>query len=269
MQRLGLILMAAMAMACSAPAPDPAPSAEPDVQTREVSYALDGTTLTGLVAWDANADGRRPGVLVVHEWWGHDAHARNQTRRLAEAGYVAFALDMYGDGKLAEHPEDAQRFMAEATADPAVVRARFDAARNLLAQDLNVRPDDIAAIGYCFGGGVVLDMARAGADLDAVVSFHGLLATATPAQPGTVAARVLVLTGEADEFVPAGQVEAFRAEMTNAGANFEVVSYPGAKHGFTNPDAADHGMTQLGYDADADQQSWQAMLDLLAQVFER
>jgi dienelactone hydrolase len=264
------MLMLVAASACSSPAPEPVPEpasatpAAPDVQTREVTYAQNGTTLTGLMAWDANITDPRPGVLVVHEWWGHDAHTRNQALRLAEAGYVAFALDMYGDGKLAEHPEDAQRFMAEATADPAVVAARFAAARQVLTQDPHVRAGDLAAIGYCFGGAVVLDRARGGADLDAVVSFHGLLSTATPAQPGQVTSRVLVLTGDADEFVPAAQVEAFRQEMTAAGANFNVVVYPGAKHGFTNPNAADHGMTQLGHDADADQQSWRAMLDLFA-----
>lgn len=267
MRRLGLALVATMAAACSSPAPEPAPPAAPDVQTREVAYQQNGTALTGLLAWDANITDPRPGVLVVHEWWGHDEHTRNQARRLAETGYVAFALDMYGDGKLAEHPEDAQRFMQEATADPAVVAARFAAAREVLTQDPHVRAGDLAAIGYCFGGGVVLEMARAGADLDAVVSFHGLLATEHPAKAGQVTSRILALTGDADEFVPAAQIEAFRQEMTAAGARYEVRVFPGAKHGFTNPDAAGHGMTQLGYDAAADQQSWQAMLDLFAQVF--
>lgn len=262
-------MMAAIVAGCSAAPPEPAAAtaATPNVQTREVSYEQDGTPLQGMLAWDANMTTPRPGVLVVHEWWGHDTHTRNQAKRLAESGYVAFALDMYGDGKLAEHPEDAQKFMAEATANPAVVAARVAAARAVLTADPLVNADDIAAIGYCFGGAVVLGAARAGGDFDAVVSFHGLLATDTPAQPGQIKSRILALTGDADEFVPADQVAAFRGEMTAAGANFNVVVYPGAKHGFTNPDAAGHGMAQLGYDANADQQSWQAMLDVFREVF--
>lgn len=269
MRRLGVTVLTAVLAACSGAAPEPEPAAPsgPDVQTREVDYEQGATTLKGMLAWDANITTPRPGVLVVHEWWGHDDHTRNQAKRLAEAGYVAFALDMYGDGKVAEHPEDAQKFMIEATADPAVVAARIAAAREVLTSDPLVKAGDLAAIGYCFGGGVVLDLARSGADFDAIVSFHGVLATNTPAQPGQIKARVLVLAGDADEIVPAGQVAAFRDEMTKAGAPFNLVVYPGAKHGFTNPTAADHGMTQLGYDADADRQSWQAMLDLFAEVF--
>ena len=133
-----------------------------NVQTREVKYGVNASNLTGFVAWDANQTAARPGVLVVHEWWGHDEHARNQAKRLAEAGYVAMALDMYGDGKHADHPDDAQKFATEATKDPAMVTARFNAARSVLIGDKNVDKSRIAAIGYCFGGGIVLNMARAG-----------------------------------------------------------------------------------------------------------
>ena len=150
--------------------------------------------------------------------------------------------------------------------DPAVAAARFTAAFELLKKDPRVDPTRIAAIGYCFGGGVVLGMARS-ADLAAVVTFHGSLQTRTPAQPGKVEARVLVLAGGADQFVPPEQVEAFRKEMQAAGARFEVVTYPGAKHGFTNPAAAQYGMPQLAYDAAADKQSWAAMLKLFREVF--
>src|SRR6266700_1172090 len=149
------------------------------VKTRELEYRQDGTVLQGFVAWDDAGRGKRPGVLVVHEWWGHNEHARNQARRLAEAGYVGVALDMFGKGKV--------------TTDPAVLAARFNAALDQLKRDTPVDPRRIAATGYCFGGAVVLDMARAGADLAAVVTFHGALATKTPAQPGKVKARVLVL----------------------------------------------------------------------------
>ena len=239
----------------------------PKIQTKEVEYRQGGTVLKGFIAWDDAVAGKRPGVLVVHEWWGLNDHARNQARRLAEAGYVGFALDMYGAGKVTTHPQDAQAFATEATKDPAVVVARFNAALDLLKRDPRVDAARLAAIGYCFGGGVVLNMARAGADLAAVVSFHGSLGTQTPAQPGKVKARVLVLAGGADPFVPPEQVEAFRKEMQAAGARFDIVTYPGAKHGFTNPDAAQYGMAQLAYDATADRQSWAAMQRLFHEVF--
>src|ERR1044071_4439221 len=180
------------------------------IKTREIEYRQGGAVLPGFVPWDDAVRGKRPGVLVVHEWWGHNEHARNQARRLAEAGYVGFALDMFGKGKVTTHPQEAQAFVSEATKDPAVLAKRFNAALEQLKRDPHVDPRRIAAIGYCFGVAVVLDMARAGADLAAVVTFHGALATKTPAQPGKVKARVLVLAGDADPFVPPDQVEAFK-----------------------------------------------------------
>src|SRR5438093_406591 len=237
------------------------------VKTRAIEYRQDGTVLQGFIAWDDAQRGKRPGALVGHEWWGHNEHGGNQARRLAEAGYVGFALDMFGKGKVTTHPQDAQAFVSEVTKDPGVVAARFNAALEQLKRDPHVDPQRIAAIGYCFGGAVVLDMARAGADLAAVVTFHGALATKTPAQPGKVKARVLVLAGGADPFVPPDQVEAFKKEMQGAGAHFEIVTYPGAKHGFTNPDAGTYGMPQLAYDAAAHKQSWAALLQLFKEVF--
>src|SRR5213592_2994155 len=195
------------------------------------------------------------------------ARIRRVGRRRAGAGYVGFALDMFGKGKVTTHPQEAQAFVSEVTKDPAVLAARFNAALEQLKRDPHVDPRRIAAIGYCFGGAVVLDMARAGADLAAVVTFHGALATKTPAQPGKVKARVLVLAGDADPFVPPEQVEAFRQEMQAAGARFEVVTFPGAKHGFTNPDAGKFGMDALAYDAAADRESWAAMLKLFKEVW--
>jgi len=238
-----------------------------EVHTREVEYKHGDTVLQGFIAWDDALKGPRPGVLVVHEWWGHNEHARTQAKRLAEAGYVGFALDMYGKGKVTTHPKDAQAFMSEVKKDPAVIPARFHAALEQLKLDPHVAPDRIAAIGYCFGGSVVLNAARSGEDLDAVVSFHGSLATKSPAEQAKVTARILVLTGAADPFVPPEQVEAFTQEMKAAGAKFQVVSYPGAKHGFTNPDAGKAGMDALEYNAEVDQKSWAAMLELFKEVF--
>ena len=242
--------------------------AGPDIQTREVTYQQNGTPLKGFIAWDASRPGKRPGVLVVHEWWGHNDHARNAARRLAEAGYVGFALDMYGDGKQTTHPDTAQQFMAQATADLSVLVARFNAARAELLKDPQVDSTRIGAIGYCFGGAVVLGQARAGADLDAVVSFHGALLPGE-VDSGVVKARVLVLTGADDPMVPNTAVETFQKEMTAAGAGglTQIVVYPGAKHSFTNPHADSVGMAALGYNSAADQQSWQAMLKLFHEVW--
>ena len=230
------------------------------VKTREVEYLQDSTKLHGFLAWDDAVKGKRPGVLVVHEWWGLNEHARNQAERLARAGFVGFALDMYGDGKVTTHPQDAQTFAAEATKDPEVEAARFNAAHAQLEADPHVDARHIGAIGYCFGGGVVLEMARRGADLGAVATFHGSLATQHPSEPGKIKAPILVMTGTDDPFVTPDQVAKFESEMKAAGANFRVIRYPGAKHGFTNPDAAKYGMPQLAYNASADRKSWAAMV---------
>jgi dienelactone hydrolase len=243
-----------------------ASSAAGAVKTREIQYSQDGTTLKGMVAWDDAKQGKRPGILVVHEWWGMNEHARNSARKLAEAGYVGFALDMYGEGKTTTHQHDAEAMVNEAMKDPAVIAARFNAALAQLKQDPHVDPQKIAAIGYCFGGAVVLNMARAGVDVPAVVSFHGLLSTQKPAEKGKVKAQILALTGSDDPFVPADQVEGFKKEMDAAGVKYNLIVYPGAKHAFTNPNAAQYGMPQLAYNADADKKSWAEMLKFFKQV---
>ena len=238
-----------------------------DVKTKEVTYKQGDTELKGFFAWDDSIKTKRPGVLVVHEWYGHNDHARNQAKRLAEAGYVAFALDMYGKGKVATHPDEAKKFMAEATKDPAALVAKFNAALEQLKADSHVDPEKVAAIGYCFGGGVVTNMARAGADLDAVVSFHGALDTSNPVEKGKVKARVLICTGGADPLVPAETVQTFEKQMKDAGAKIEVITYPGVKHSFTNPDVDKVGMDAAAYNADADKKSWAAMLKMFDEVF--
>lgn len=260
MRRLATAAMA-LAMAASGA------TASAEVRTKVVDYTVDGVPLQGFIAWDAAKTGKRPGVLVVHEWWGHNEHARAQARRLAEAGYVGFALDMYGKGKLATHPDAAMKFVTEATKDPAVLGARFDAALAELKKDPHVDTAKMGAIGYCFGGTVVLSRARIGADLAVVASFHGGLGGLPPVKPGAVKARVLVYTGGADPMIPASQVEAFRKDMAEAGAKVEIVTYPGAKHGFTNPDAGTFGMDALAYDAAADKESWAAMIKAFKDAF--
>lgn len=187
------------------------------VQGEEVEYQANGTVLKGYLAYDDRIKGKRPGVLVVHEWWGHNEYARKRARMLAELGYTALALDMYGDGKQAHHPEDAGKFSSAVMQDPAGARKRFDAALQLLQKHKSTDAKRVAAIGYCFGGGVVLHMARAGENLRGVASFHGSLATAVPAAKGKIKAKILVLNGADDPFVPAEQVQAFKQEMKTAG----------------------------------------------------
>jgi len=245
-----------------------AAGAAAEVKTRELTYTQDKTTLQGFVAWDDAVKGKRPGVLVIHEWWGHNQHARNQAIRLARAGYVGFAVDMYGKGKLAEHPNDAKAMSGELRKDPATVKARFEAALAELKKDPNVDPKKIGVVGYCMGGSIALEMARAGADLQAIATFHaGLSAPEKPAAKGAVKPRILVNNGGADTFIPQAAIDAFKKEMADAGARVEVISYPGAKHGFTNPDAGKHGMDTLAYDAAADKASWEASMKMFKEVF--
>jgi dienelactone hydrolase len=247
-----------------------AASAFAAVQGKEVSYSANGTTLKGYIAYDDQVQGKRPGILVVHEWWGQNEYARKRARMFAGQGYTALALDMYGDGKQAHHPDDAQKFSSEVSSNAALAKARFDAALALLKQDETVDPDNIAAVGYCFGGSVALNMARAGEPLKAVLSFHGGLGTDKPAQRGVVKARIASFTGEADPFIPATQVAAFRQEMDKAGVTYEVKTYPDAKHAFTNPDADKYGeefKLPLAYNAAADKDSWNAGLAFLSDAF--
>lgn len=249
-----------------------ASSASAKVTGREVEYRAGDTVLKGYLAEDMALKGKRPAVLVVHEWWGHNEYARKRARMLAEQGYVALAVDMFGDAKTAQHPEDAGKFASEAMKNKAVGEARFNAALDFIRQQPAVDPQRIAAIGYCFGGGVVLHMARQGADLKGVVSFHGSLATDSPAREGAVKARVLVFNGEADKMIPPEQVTAFKEEMTRAGASFRYVGYPGVKHSFTNPDADSYAAKfnlPLAYDRKADRDSWAETEKFLKEIFSK
>lgn len=241
------------------------------MQTETLEYVVDGETFTGYLAWDDQLDRRRPGILVVHEWWGHNEFAREQARKLAKEGYTAFALDMYGSGKQAEHPDTAQKFMREATADMDRVEARFTKAMALLQHHKSVDPERIAAQGYCFGGAVVLNMARLGLDLDGVVSYHGALASPIQANPETLRAKVQVYTGGADAMVPSDQVAGLVREMQNAGADLTLVSFPGVKHSFTNPNAdriAEQFGMPVAYDQEAATRAWRGTLQFYRELFE-
>jgi dienelactone hydrolase len=233
------------------------------VESREITLPND---LGSAVLYTSGKAEAGPAVIVVHEWWGLNDYARDRARQLAEAGYTAIAVDMYGHGKVADHPKDAQAFMQAALAEPEKMGARFNAARAALAAEPNVDAARIYGVGYCFGGAVVLNQARMGADLAGVASFHGSLGTNNPAQAGTLKARILVATGGADPMIPPEQVGNFVNEMMSADADLRLISYPGALHGFTNPGATEVGKTHnmpVAYDEHADQDSWKALMEFI------
>jgi len=245
---------------------------EPKIVGRTIDYSAQGAVMKGYLAYDENIAGKRPGVLVVHEWWGLNDYARKRARMLAELGYTALAVDMYGEGKQAMHPDDAKAFSSELMKNFEVAKARFMAGMEFLKQQDSVDPTRIAAIGYCMGGGVVLNMARQGLDLKGVASFHGGLTAVKPAQPGSVKAKTLVLHGGADKFITPEQIEAFKQEMTSAGADFQFISYPGATHSFTNPEATELGKKfnmPIAYNADADEKSWDELKEFLKNIFSK
>src|SRR5690606_17847275 len=190
----------------------PLPHAEDAMKEQAIDYKAGDVTCKGYLVYDESASGKRPGVIVVHEWWGHNEHTREAARKVAQAGFVGLAVDLYGEGKQAPDPQTASQMSSEIGQNLPLLRERFNAARAALEQQPAVDASRIAAIGYCFGGMVVLQAARAGEDLRGVVGFHGILQTGTPAQPGQVKAKVLVLTGDSDPFVPNDQVEAFEKE---------------------------------------------------------
>lgn len=243
------------------------------LRTEDVVYTAQGVALRGFLAWDPAHREPRPGVLVVHEWWGHDEHVRERARALAQAGYVALAVDMYGDGKRATTPQEAGALMTAVTSDLPTMRARFEAARQVLASRAETDGERLAALGYCFGGAVVLQMARLGLELAAVASFHpGSLATAQRAQRGVYAAKTLVCLGADDPFVSKEERDAFRKEMASAGADCEFIEYPGVVHGFTVRAATERGKKYglpLAYDAQAEADSWARLGRLLERAFAR
>lgn len=235
----------------------------------EVRYQAGGATMKGYFAYDDSLSKRRAGILVVHEWWGHNDYARIRARQLAKLGYTALAVDMYGDGKQAAHPKDASAFSSKLKNNLPLMQERFRAALKLLKDHDTVLNTRIAAIGYCFGGGVVLEMARRGEKLKGVISFHGSLGTKEPAKKGKVRAKILVLNGEADPFVKAEHITTFKQEMTQAGVEYKFVSYPYAKHAFSNPAATYLGKKfglPLEYNLEADSKSRKEMKRFLLEV---
>lgn len=224
-----------------------------------VTYQDGKTTLKGFVVYDDAVQGKRPGIVIVHEWWGITKHVHNEARKFAEQGYTAFIADMYGDGKTADNPKDAGALSGSVMKEPTVMEARFNAAQTELTKHPSVDPTRVGAVGYCFGGAVVLNMARSGADLAAVAGFHASLGLNTPAPAaGTVKAKILILNGADDPFVKREQYDVFKKDLDAAHADYRIIEYPGAVHAFTNPEATELGKKfnlPLRYDAQVDQQA--------------
>jgi dienelactone hydrolase len=247
-------------------------SSDPSVKTKEVTYSSDGTNLKGFLAYDQNKTGKRPGIIVVHEWWGLNNYAKERAEMLAKLGYVALAVDMYGNGKTTEDAAAAGKFSSEVMQHMDTAAARFYAGLKELKNQPQTDTNKIAAIGYCFGGGIVLRMALQGANLDGVASFHGDLPTEPVKNPKEVKANILVLNGAADPFNPKEKVEKFKNVMDSAGIKYKFINYPGAKHSFTNPAADSLGKKlnlPLAYNKKADKESWQAMKDFFKRIFKK
>jgi len=238
------------------------------MQTYDIDYRCEALNLRGYLAFDETATAPRPGVLVFHEGLGLGDFAMARARKVAELGYVALAADMFGDRRQARNLQEVATLVGGLRNEPRTLRARGRAALATLAALPQVDANRLAAIGFCFGGSVVLELARDGADLAAVVSFHGVLTTKAPAVAGNVRARVLVCTGADDPLAPPEQVRAFEDEMRAAAVrDWQVISYGNTLHGFTNPAADGSMMRTAVYSEQADRRSWAAMRGLLEEAF--
>lgn len=236
------------------------------IKTREIHYtAQDGSSLIGYFA-APESDVPVAGIIVAPEWWGRNEYTEQRARELAEHGYAALAIDMYGDKKVTTQSDQAYQWMMQTFEDPETIVNRAKAALETLAAQDEVNPAKLAAIGFCYGGKVVLDLARANAPLSAVATFHANLSPKAPAQPGQVQAEILVLHGELDSMVSLEEVAGFKEEMQAAQVKYEVMVFKNAKHGFSNPLADERAKANgvdLGYNAEAEKQSLAAMYALL------
>ncbi|MEI7727556.1 MAG: dienelactone hydrolase family protein [Bacteroidota bacterium] len=241
----------------------------PGIREENISYQSDGMALSGFVAFDENVKGTRPVVLIVHEWWGLNDYSKARARQLAELGYLAMAVDMFGQGKIAANPKEAQELTKPFYTDPKLGKSRLDAAIKKIKENPRADKAKIAAIGYCFGGSVVLNAAKLGAGLKGVVCFHGGLA-GVAADQKLLKAKILVCNGASDKFVSQQDVNAFKRQMDSIGAVYTFKSYANATHAFTNPDATRLGKEfnlPIEYNAEADHDSWNDMKTFLSGIF--
>jgi dienelactone hydrolase len=236
--------------------------------TRTHEYTRDGVLLGGYMIYDDAVKGPRPGVLIVHQWMGLTENERMRAEMLARMGYVAYAVDVYGKRVRPASPAEAGTAAGKYYRDRDLFRRRIAAGLARMRQSPLVDPERVAAIGYCFGGSGVLELARSGAELAGVVSFHGRLDTPNPADAKNIRAKVLVCHGAADPHVPPEQVRAFIDEMEAAKVDYQLIAYGGAVHAFTQKDAGSDPATGVAYNADADRRSWQAMQAFFAEIFE-
>lgn len=237
------------------------------IQTKMIEYKHGDLVLEGYLAWDDAAVGKRPGILVVHEWWGLNEYPKLRARKLAELGYVAFACDMYGKGVVTKDPGEAGKLAGEVRKDVKVYRERTAAGLKVLAEQPQVDASKLGAIGYCFGGTAVLNLACHGADVKAVVSFHGSLFKPTPEDAKAVKGSILICNGAADTFIQKDDREALVAAFEKGKVDYQFVDYAGALHTFTNPDSATLGVPGLKYDEKADKRSWDHMQRLFKEKF--
>ncbi len=245
-----------------------ASTADAAVKTKTVNYKDGDQECVGFMAWNDEAGDKAPGILVFHEWWGLNDHARNQAKKLAEMGYIAFCADMYGDGKVTEHPKDAQGMATEARKNVATWRKRAQAALAQLKQHPNLDKDKIGAIGYCFGGSTALQLAYTGEKIAAITTFHAALPAPTPEEAKQIKARILVCHGADDSFIPPAAVTSFKKALDDATVVNQIVQYPGAVHSFTVPDADKHNIPGMKYNKTADEESWKQMNQLFSEMLQ-
>ncbi len=243
--------------------------ARAEVQHKVVNYTYDGTAMKGYLAWDDAVQGPRPGILVVHEWWGLNDYARKRADMLAKMGYVAFAADMYGEGKTTEHPKEASAMAGMVRKNLKTWEGRALTALKVLQDDSKVDSKKLASIGYCFGGSTSLQLALAGAPIKAAVSFHGALPAVTETDAKKIQAKVLVCHGADDAFIPQKAIDGFKSALDAAKTDYIFESYPGAVHSFTVEDAGKHGNKGMAYHAEADRKSWESMKKVFKEAFSK
>lgn len=237
------------------------------VQTKTVTYQDGDVVLEGQFAWDDSLQGKRPGVLVVHEWWGLNDYAKWRAEELAKMGYVAFALDMYGKGRVTTHPDQAGKWAGAIQKNVQQWQTRAQAGLTVLKNHQLADPNRLAAIGYCFGGATVMALAYRGADVKGVVSFHGSLPIPTKEQATQTRAKILVAHGNADPFLQRSHITTFQKKMDEYNLDWHMVVYAGARHSFTNPEADTFGMDGIRYNRNADHRSWQHMKRFFEEIF--
>ena len=241
-----------------------------DIITQSLEFQVGDTSHKAYLAFDEQTAGAKPGIIVLHEWWGMNDNIHRRVHMLAELGYAAMAIDLFGDGKIAADVEDAASMMNNALGDLDHTATILEQGYQLLVSQTVVDSERTAAIGYCFGGAMALHSARSGIPLTGVVSFHGALGATRQIAPGDIKGKILICHGEADSMVTMDDLAGFKAEMDGAGATYEVITYPGAKHGFTNPEADTNAAKysiDVGYQEQADEQSWDAMQSFFNKIF--